>query len=125
MDDNMPNYIELEQWDIIGERLEYLREKMGLSIGDLAENLGIDRNRMSKILKNERDATGPEIGRAAKFFKVHIGYFWAVQEVKLSVATLEMAKVFETRDSQGREDLLRLVNLFKGELDVIRIRGKD
>jgi transcriptional regulator with XRE-family HTH domain len=53
-----------------GEHLRAIREAAGLSLKDVASNIGIDISLLGKIERNERQPTKEQIKQLAKFFKV-------------------------------------------------------
>lgn len=54
----------------LGEQLRTLREKAGLSLREVASEIGIDTSLLAKIERNERQATKEQIKQMALFFKV-------------------------------------------------------
>lgn len=55
----------------LGEQLRTLREKAGLSLREVAIEIGIDTSLLAKIERNERHATKEQINQIALFFKVN------------------------------------------------------
>lgn len=55
----------------LGEQLRTLREKAGLSLREVASEIGIDTSLLAKIERNERQATKEQIKQMALFFKVN------------------------------------------------------
>ncbi|NBR16099.1 MAG: XRE family transcriptional regulator, partial [Crocinitomicaceae bacterium] len=53
-----------------GEHLRNLREKEGLTLKSVAENINIDMSLLAKIERNERQPTKQIIKQVAEFFKV-------------------------------------------------------
>jgi transcriptional regulator with XRE-family HTH domain len=62
--------------ELIGRRLKYAREKLGLTQAQLSERLGFkDRQTLAAIEAGQRKVTAEELVRAAEALKVDIDFF--------------------------------------------------
>ena len=55
-----------------GQRLRFLREKAGMSQGDMAHQFGIDRGHISEMENGKRNAGLPMLETLADGFKITI-----------------------------------------------------
>lgn len=60
----------IKKTESFGEHLRNLREKSGLTLKSVSEEIGIDTSLLAKIERNERQPTKQIIGQVAEFFKV-------------------------------------------------------
>ncbi len=60
----------IKKTESFGEHLRNLREKSGLTLKSVSEEIGIDTSLLAKIERNERQPTKQIIHQVAEFFKV-------------------------------------------------------
>ena len=91
---------ELEQRQLITQRIREARQLAGLSQGQVAKLMGMHRPTVSEIEAGNRRVTADEIGRFAEIFDVSTAYLLgetadklAMDDPKLQLAARELAKL--------------------------------
>lgn len=65
----------------IGERLKYARERMGLTLGKVSEQVNIGVSSLSEFENNKRDPSMRQLHALAKLFRRSISFFFIQEEM--------------------------------------------
>jgi transcriptional regulator with XRE-family HTH domain len=100
----------------IGQKVKALREKAGLSQGQIAQFLGVDQSNISKCEKGERQFQVDHLERLGSLFGVSLG---DLMNEELLVAPLQIA--FRA-DGMQVEDLNAIADIQKIALNLDQMR---
>lgn len=101
---------------MIGQKVKALREKAGLSQGQIAQFLGVDQSNISKCEKGERQFQVDHLERLGSLFGVSLG---DLMNEEMPVAPLQIA--FRA-DGMQVEDLNAIADIQKIALNLDQMR---
>ncbi|RZK27174.1 MAG: XRE family transcriptional regulator [Flavobacterium sp.] len=99
--------------ETFGETLRNLREKDGMPLRKLAALLDIDQSTLSKIERNQRNATPILIDKLAKIF--------SVDREQLHMTYISDRVAYELLEEKSSNDILKLV---ASKIEYIKSRRK-
>ena len=102
--------------NLFGTRLQNLRVKQGLSLQDVASEVGVSRQSIHKFEQGEASPRTEIVLKLASFFRVTYGFFYE-QEISLGLDKVCFREEFKLDDKTGLElelkrELLKFLNQF-------------
>src|SRR5690349_24638545 len=93
-----------QDWSDVGDRVQGARAAAGMSQGELAEAIGLDRTMVAKIESGTRRVDALELARLATALHVPMAHFLDAQPLVLSRRTVALTT--DSDSEAGRESNL-------------------